>query len=64
MQKQIHEKERRLRKEENKDSIIEALRREIELLRASQPSTSRRDLDPPTTQLSNQHVPRHSSGIS
>ena len=73
MQKQIHEKECRLREEdraleqrrreeervleqrrreeESKDSVIEALRREIESLRASRPSISR--LDPPTTQSSN-----------
>ena len=80
MQKQMHEKERRLREEEraleqrrreeervlekrrreeeSKDSVIEALRRENELLRASQASTSRRELDPPTTQPPNQHAPR------
>ena len=84
MQKQIHEKERRLREEEraleqrrreeervlekrrreekSKDSVIEALRRENELLRASQASTSRRELDPPTTQPPNQHANR--PGIS
>ena len=70
MQKQIHEKERRLREEkrafeqrrreeervlekrrreeESKDFVIEALRRGIESLRASQPSTSCRELDPTT----------------
>ena len=66
----IHEKERRLRdeervleqrrrEEESKDSVIEALRREVESLRASQPSTSRRDLEPPTTRSSNQHASRY-----
>ena len=70
MQKQIHEKERRLRdeeraleqrrrEEESKDSVIEALRSEIESLRVSQPSTSRRDLELPITQSSNQHVWRY-----
>ena len=59
MQKQIFEKERRLREEEreiekrrlefeNKDSLIEQLRRELQESRASQPSTSRRDDDIPT----------------
>ena len=61
MQKQIHEKELRLRdeecileqrrrEEESKHSVIEALLREVESLRASQPLTSRRDLEPSTTQ--------------
>ena len=56
MQKQINEKKRLLRDEErvleqrrrvevSKDSVIEALRREVESLRASQPSTSPRDLE-------------------
>mgnify|MGYP004580352129 CR=1 FL=1 len=56
MQKQVVEKERRLREEaraleqqcreiENKESIIENLRRELEESRASQPSTSRRNID-------------------
>ena len=80
MQKQIHEKERRLREEERaleqrrrgeerviekrrseeecKDSVIEALCRENELLRASLASTSRSALDPPSTQRPNQHAPR------
>ena len=54
MQKQIFEKERRPREEEreiekrrlefeNKDSLIEQLRRELHESRASQPSTSRRN---------------------
>ena len=62
MQKQIFEQERRLREEErkiekrrlkfeNKDSLIEQLRRELQESRASQPSTSRRD-DNISSQLS------------
>ena len=66
MQKQIHEKEHRIcdeeqrcRKEESQDSVIETVRREVESLRASQPSTSRRNLEPPITQSSNQHALRY-----
>ena len=50
--------EKRRREEESKDSVIEALRRENELLRASLDSTSRRELDPLSTQPPNQHAPR------
>ena len=46
-------------KKKARNLVIVSLRREVESLRVSQPSTSRRNLEPPIIQSSNQHASRY-----